>query len=214
MSDDYQYQNLEQPKQPKATSTFKEHKWAWSLFVFLVLAALTAGGLCLYFFVIKDDGKTAVTVTGKPIEPAITPPVETPAFGFGNTGYRNTGFGNTGSRNTGFGDEDESEVQKLLPGGSFPGSISIGNPTDALKQHLSKPRMGVVLSNSATNLHSIRGDPEIDTSTMEKSWGIMQSAKKMDQQYGRDRHVVRSGFEMKTQWKSPYDGHYPKIGEK
>ena len=203
------YENLEQPKQPKATNTFKKNPLAWSFFVFAVLGAIAAGVLCLYFFVIKDDGKTDVTVTGTPIEPVIPPPVENPAFGFGNTG-----FGNTGHRNTGFGDEDKSEVQKLLPGGSFPGSISIGNPTDALKQHLSKPRMGAVLSNSATNLHSIRGDPEIDTSTMEKSWGIMQSAKKMDQQYGRDRHVVRSGFEMKTQWKSPYDGHYPKIGEK
>lgn len=201
------YQNLEQPNQPKATNTFKKNPLAWCFFVFLVVGALTAGGLCLYFFVIKDDD-TGGSVP-PPVEPVIPPPVENQAFGFGNTG-----FGNTGHRNTGFGDEDKSEVQKLLPGGSFPGSISIGNPTDALKQHLSKPRMGVVLSNSATNLHSIRGDPEIDTSTMEKSWGIMQSAKKMDQQYGRDRHVVRSGFEMKTQWKSPYDGHYPKIGEK
>ena len=180
--------------------------------VILVCIFLLFGGLAgflVYWFMIRDDSTYGVAQSTASTGAADPAPAAGTGSSFGNTVSHNSGFGNTR-----FGDEDKSEVEKLLPGGSFPGSISIGNPTDALKQHLSKPRMGVVLSNSATNLHSIRGDPEIDTSTMEKSWGIMQSAKKMDQQYGRDRHVVRSGFEMKTQWKSPYDGLYPKIGEK
>ena len=94
--------------------------------------------------------------------------------------------------------EEESEVDKLMPAGTFPGSLKTGDAQTALEAHLKNGRNTVMKLNSNTNSASIRGDPYVDPSR--NQWQIMGSSRAMDLAAGREGNVVRSGFEMKTDW--------------
>jgi len=93
----------------------------------------------------------------------------------------------------GFGD-----VEKLMPTGSFPNALPVDDPQTALDKHLNHPRMSQLQYNTATRLHGIRYQPDVDPSR--NNWGIHQSSAALDRQAGIDAPVVETGYSSSTKW--------------
>ena len=93
----------------------------------------------------------------------------------------------------GFGD-----VEKLMPTGSFPNALPVDDPQTALDKHLNHPRMSQLQYNTATRLHGIRYQPDVDPSR--NTWNILQSSAALDRQAGIDAPVVETGYSSSTKW--------------